>query len=86
MRKCTLTNPNVTVVNDDAAKHPLTKGVMTSEFWVTIAAIALPFVFSLSDTPVMQWAAAHGWVGGLVASVYVGARAYVKGSALRGPQ
>lgn len=81
-----MTNPNVSVVDDAAAKHPLTKGVMTSEFWITVLAIALPFAFSLSDTPVMQWTAAHGWIGGLVASVYIAARAYVKGSALRGPQ
>lgn len=82
-----MSNPNVaTEVDDSAAKHPLTKGVMTTEFWVTMLAIILPFAFSLSDNHVMAWAAAHGWVGGLVASVYVAARAYVKGSALRGPQ
>lgn len=83
-----MTNPNLTdsALTDSAAKHPLTKGVQTTEFWVTLLAIALPFVFSLFDNQVSQWAASHGWAGGLVAAVYVAARAYVKGSALKGPQ
>lgn len=82
----TVPNTNIPPVDDSAAKHPLTKGIQTSEFWVTMLAIILPFVFSFSDSAILRWTAAHGWVGGLVASVYVAARAYVKGSALRGPQ
>lgn len=81
-----MTNPNVELTDSSEVQHPLKRGLMTSEFWVTILAIMLPLVFSLSDNRVMAWAASHGWVGGLVASVYVAARAYVKGSALRGPQ
>lgn len=74
------TNPNET------SSNPLARGVRTSEFWVTVAALLLPFVFSVSNDYVMRWTAAHGWIGELVAAMFVAGRSYVKGSAVRGPQ
>lgn len=59
------------------------RGVMTSEFWLSVLALVLPFLSSLSDPAVQAWGDAHGWVGGLVVAVYVAARAYVKGQTVK---
>src|SRR3954468_5971021 len=57
----------------------LKSGVKTSEFWVAILALLLPYVIDIPNDRVAAWTAAHGWVGGLVAAVYIAARAYIKG-------
>lgn len=62
----------------------LKKGVQTSEFWITILTLILYFVVTFLPTDLVQkWSQSHGWIGGLVAAVYVAARAYVKGNAVK---
>lgn len=57
----------------------LKAGVKTSEFWLSVLAIVLPYIADIGSDKVTSWTAMHGWIGGLVAAVYVAARAYVKG-------
>lgn len=59
------------------------RGAMTSEFWLSLLALVLPLLAQLAEPSVQAWGDAHGWVGGLVVAVYVAARAYVKGQAVR---
>jgi uncharacterized membrane protein YqaE (UPF0057 family) len=57
----------------------LKSGVKTSEFWLSLIALVLPYFADLGSDKVAAWTSGHGWIGGLVAAVYVAARAYVKG-------
>lgn len=57
----------------------LKSGVKTSEFWLSLLALVLPYLANIGSDSVNAWGAAHGWIGGLVVAVYVAARAYVKG-------
>lgn len=62
-------------------------GVKTSEFWVAVLALVLPYIsaplFNHLD-PIVQTFALHaGWIGGLVAAVYVAVRGYVKGQTVK---
>lgn len=59
----------------------LKSGVKTSEFWVTIGALLLPYLLQVPQDQASSWAIAHGgaWAGYVVAAAYVLARAYIKG-------
>jgi hypothetical protein len=59
----------------------LKSGVKTSEFWVTIAALLLPYMLQIPQDQASTWAIAHGgaWAGYVVAAAYIVARAYIKG-------
>lgn len=61
----------------------LKAGVRTSEFWLSVLALALPYLLDMGSDRVQAWGAAHGWIGGLVVAVYVAGRAYVKGQTAR---
>lgn len=65
----------------DILNKVLKSGVKTSEFWVTIAALLLPYVLQIPQDQASTWAIAHGgaWAGYAVAGAYILARAYIKG-------
>ena len=65
----------------DILSKVLKSGVKTSEFWVTIGALLLPYVLQIPQDQASSWAIAHGgaWAGYAVAAAYVLARAYIKG-------
>lgn len=71
----------------DAIQKALKAGGKTSEFFVAILALLLPYIsaplFSHLDPIVQQFALHAGWFGGLVAAMYVGGRSYVKGQAVK---
>ena len=66
---------------NDILGKVLKSGVKTSEFWVTIGALLLPYALQIPENSATAWAIAHGgaWAGYAVAGVYIAARAYIKG-------
>ena len=62
-------------------------GFKTSEFWVAVLSLLLPYIvapiFDKLDPIVQQYVVHSGWVGGLVAAVYVAVRGYVKGQTVK---
>lgn len=70
------------MTNPLTSPNPNTKGVRTSEFWLTALTVVLYVMFAFLPPDVVQrWGAAHGWIGGFVVVVYVAGRSYVKGKA-----
>lgn len=71
----------------EAIQKALKGGHRTSEFFVAILAMILPYVtaplFAHLDPIVQQFAAHAGWFGGLVAAMYIGGRSYVKGQTVK---
>lgn len=65
--------------------HPaLSRGVYTSEFWLTLLTGVIFIVGAfVPDAVAQRWGHEHGWLGGLVVAVYVAARAYIKATALK---
>lgn len=65
--------------------HPaLSRGVYTSEFWLTLLTGVVFVIGAFVPEPVAQrWGQEHGWLGGLVVAIYVAARAYIKATALK---
>jgi hypothetical protein len=63
----------------------LKTGVKTSEFWVTIGALILPYALQIPQDTASTWALAHGGAvaGYIVAAAYIAGRAYVKGKTLQ---